>query len=466
MKVRMGVKFTVGLLSVWIIAGGSMSYFIYTSNRNALQETITVRLQEHAAHLMGKIDRYIYERYVDIKMLSEDPVVTSNTSTPKQIKRRLLQYRDTHNAYSSLYFLDANRIKIADTEDENIGKKHELAKYWEEVEKNGVSIASDIYISSSSGNIDVHFAAAVNDARGKLRGVVVSKMPIEQIYEIARESIDVYGQNEKDAIEIDLVDDKGLLLFATQNKAGILKENYSYLESVQKSLKGVKGGISIHFDPVSKEDDFYAFVREKGFADFRGNNWTLLVHLPVKVAFAPAVELGRKMLFVLLWISIVGIIIVISIIRFITNPIVLLRDAIRRVAAGNFNTFVEIKSNDEIGDLADSFNGMVEQIQAAQELIQAQNQELAASNQELISGNEELQATTEELREANEQLRDFRQGLEEQIRERMKELQNAKTELEAKVQQLERFNRIAVGRELRMRELKKKFDEFKMKHRG
>ena len=58
-----------------------------------------------------------------------------------------------------------------------------------------------------------------------------------------------------------------------------------------------------------------------------------------------------------------------------------------------------------------------------------------------------IQARTRELQE-------LAQKLEEQIRERTKELQN-------KVGELEKFNRLAVGRELKMIELKEEITKLK-----
>jgi PAS domain S-box-containing protein len=50
--------------------------------------------------------------------------------------------------------------------------------------------------------------------------------------------------------------------------------------------------------------------------------------------------------------------------RKITGPIISLRNATERISKGKMNTRAEIRSNDEIGDLAENFNKMAEEIQA------------------------------------------------------------------------------------------------------
>lgn len=76
----------------------------------------------------------------------------------------------------------------------------------------------------------------------------------------------------------------------------------------------------------------------------------------------------------------------------------------------------------------------------AQELA-ALNEELESTNEELRQTNEELESTTEELRVANE------------------EAQKEKEAAQKKAEQLERFNKVAVDRELKMKELKERIAE-------
>lgn len=49
--------------------------------------------------------------------------------------------------------------------------------------------------------------------------------------------------------------------------------------------------------------------------------------------------------------------------RFLTTPIEKLNDATKNISSGKFNERVKVKTNDEIGELADSFNKMAEEIE-------------------------------------------------------------------------------------------------------
>jgi len=101
----------------------------------------------------------------------------------------------------------------------------------------------------------------------------------------------------------------------------------------------------------------------------------------------------------------------------ITGPLSKLEKVMSEIAQGKLDSVIEIKSEDEIGSLARSFDTMRRGIKAYQK-----------------------------------QLKEYGKKLEIKVKERTKELEEKNTELE-------RFNRLAVGRELKMIEMKKKISE-------
>ena len=103
----------------------------------------------------------------------------------------------------------------------------------------------------------------------------------------------------------------------------------------------------------------------------------------------------------------------------IVNPIQKLTETARELSKGNFNVKSDIRSENEIGELASAFNKMID-----------------------------------DLKVSREQVESYQHELEDAVKERTKQLQ-------AKIEELERFNKLAVGRELRMVELKKEIEKLK-----
>ena len=112
----------------------------------------------------------------------------------------------------------------------------------------------------------------------------------------------------------------------------------------------------------------------------------------------------------------------------ITKPIKKLKHVADKIAGGDLLIKTEIKSNDEIGDLGNSFNTMVDA-----------------------------------LKKSSESLAGYSRDLEEKVRERTRELEKSKKELETINADLKNFNNMATGRELKMIELKNKIKELKEK---
>jgi len=102
-----------------------------------------------------------------------------------------------------------------------------------------------------------------------------------------------------------------------------------------------------------------------------------------------------------------------SIKRSVIASIVELANLTKQFTSGNLGVRSSLRSKDEVGELAQAFNAMGEQIERS-----------------------------------TKQLKAGKASLEQEVYHRTQELQ-------AKLQELERFNRLTIGRELKMRELKK-----------
>jgi len=118
------IKLTALFSAIILIIGAIASYLVYSSDLKELEEQISRKTEERTFHIMDKIDRMLFERRADIKALASEPILRSRTSTQKQITEILKKYQDKYNAYTSLSFLNLNRIVIADTIENNIGKQH------------------------------------------------------------------------------------------------------------------------------------------------------------------------------------------------------------------------------------------------------------------------------------------------------------------------------------------------------
>ncbi len=181
-------------------------------------------------------------------------------------------------------------------------------------------------------------------------------MPIGKLYDITGKAAGIHGEDTS----VDLVDKNGLLLYSDYNRKGILKENFFEWKTKESATMNKKVGSMRRYSQHAdfKEENITVFSNEDGYQDFKGNDWTLIMHIPTAKAFAPAIELRDRVIAVSLPVIIFSIIIVLFFANSVVKPIIKLRDAAAEVGRGNLGIELKIKSRDEIGDLTDSFNKM------------------------------------------------------------------------------------------------------------
>jgi|AntAceMinimDraft_18_1070375.scaffolds.fasta_scaffold02594_7 nitrogen fixation/metabolism regulation signal transduction histidine kinase len=140
--------------------------------------------------------------------------------------------------------------------------------------------------------------------------------------------------------------------------------------------------------------------------------------------------------FIATLIIVLGFLVSFFLIKHLIGPIELFIKSTSEIAKGNLNYEIQIKSEDELGQLAKNFNQMTKSLKKSQKQLEETRDILEVK----------VKARTQELEEQAE-------GLDEQVKIRTIELQE-------RINELERFHKLTVGRELRMIELKQKIQEF------
>ncbi len=121
----------------------------------------------------------------------------------------------------------------------------------------------------------------------------------------------------------------------------------------------------------------------------------------------------------------------------IVIPLNRIIDAFKGAREGDLKTSINIDSKTEIAELTDNFNKMIKDLEYYQLNLEESKDVLEVK----------IEEKTKELRELNE-------NLENKIQERTEELQS-------KVDELEKFRRLTVGRELKMKKMKRMIEKMK-----
>lgn len=172
----------------------------------------------------------------------------------------------------------------------------------------------------------------------------------------------------------------------------------------------------------------FTFRQEKMFGTFRviesfrqypGKNWHLILAQPTEEVLSIAKQIRRQIYLFLLFFSLAIISVASFLSEYITQPLKKFVFVAHQIASGNFQVKVEIKSKDEFGDLAMSFNKMINDLRDSylkledakrnlEKQVKARTEELEILAKSLDA---EVKKRTQELKIKLEELKNSRTAL-------------------------------------------------------
>ena len=333
---RFSTKIFLSFLLFMLGAILPSSVFLYISAKQITSQQIQLHLQERVSHSLDKIERTFAESRSTVQFIASDYVIKANLTQLEVINQRLQDLRNSYKIYLNLAFYDAQRIKQADTTGLSIGQVAEPKLWVEQVfEQGNISAASDVHFSEELQKVVITFAAPVKDQNQQILGAVVAYLAVENIYEILGELEQVHPD-----IHIDLIDKDSILLYSNYARKDILRP---YLQA-----------------DTQQEPVLTTLARERGYADFAGNGWTLIAHHPVEKIFSHIKELRNQTIAIIAIFLLLAIIGISLFARYLIQPIYLLQEAALKLGCGDLSTRVSVCSNDEIGKLGSIFNQMAQ----------------------------------------------------------------------------------------------------------
>ncbi|MBQ7545242.1 MAG: SpoIIE family protein phosphatase [Synergistaceae bacterium] len=216
----------------------------------------------------------------------------------------------------------------------NTGKTYFSAVYWDEYrDKPVLACAVPFY-----------------DAEGECAGVIGMDIQVADIYsELVNidlgEGAQVFLADQKDRI-IEGYDSKG--------SSRTLFDDTDANEQILSDILARKTGIALSDNGI-----YYAYT------PISMTDWKLCVKIPESTILSPVRSVNRTIIMTMLMFTaafaLIIVIVIITARKFsakLTSPIVALDRDVSRISSGNLDHRAEIRTNDEIGDLAQSFNTM------------------------------------------------------------------------------------------------------------
>ena len=417
MRLRLQDKLIVIFLSIFITIFGLMGFITYQGSKEIVKQSVFRQLHCRIRGLSGRLESFCCERERDIKSKSTSMYIRKrlgeikkgrdlDTST-KEILMRLRQMIKDDPSTMELFILDTNGKVIVSTDETQIGLDKSDRTYFLEG-RNFITGTTAIYHSPVFKQPTMLvFTPIIQLNTGELLGVAVERVNFEHLSETIRQECALLRGEE-----IYVLDGGGNIIFGSMAQKFSPGEvlNFGFIKKCLEGKSGNRRYKNYRGLPVIGKCSWLA-ARE----------CTLIVELSEKEAFKPICMIRNWFFGVGTMAALVIICLVIIIARRISLPIMRLKDAADKVASGDLKIRVDVDTKDEIEFLATSFNQMVD-----------------------------------DLREMRRELRQWGETSEKEVKKKTKQL-------EEKVEELEKFNKLAVDRELKMISLKEEIENLKNK---
>lgn len=394
--------------------------------KDIMQDTVSNDLGAIAESRAAHVETFLFEQ----KRTVEDIACIA------KIERFLLAERDSSEFYESLNLtverlqetvdkdddivhisiIDTSGVILASTNSGAVGKNRSGDLLF----LNGINYTyiGDLHLSCENSSLVFCVSTPLIDSNDNLTGVLLVRFKHDRLYEI---TTDTTGLGETG--EVYIVNKSGFVLTPLRfynlsyNYENIILKKKINTENFKKGMlhqNSTKGSVEEHNDVELFED--YRGERVLGAHVYIDEmQWVLLTEIDESEVFASVGDMQNTLTILLTISAIIILFIAYFYSKTISNPIEKLEILAKEIAKGNLNIDVDVKTSDEIGSLAKSFN------------------EMAAN------------------------LKEYNKELESQVEKRTRELQS-------KVEELEKFKKVTVGRELRMVELKKEIKRLESRH--
>jgi len=392
----------------------------------------------------------------------------------KNLKTRIDNSIKTHDPITRIRVLDAKGIVVASSH-EDIGMDRSDSRIFLEGKKG--TYIRDLNLSEFAGEYFISIAAPIY-TNEKISGVLIINYAAEkQLFPIIADRTGLIHSTD-----IYLINKDHYLISPTRYGDTILKTKI-----VPEQIRLCRD------DHIKNKIPEMDLKKQALYINYRGNKvmgthsyismmqWFLIVEVNEADLSRPIMK-NRNLLAILFSTLLILSLIALYILSvFLTKPIKKLEAGIQEIAKGNLDHKVGTKRKDEIGQLSRVFDLVTTKLTKSQKELQKHTEELEKKIKERTADLEkqfkksekqriatlvvlnDLNITTKDLRteitkhkKTEKELEKYRNHLEKLVKERT-------TELEEKNAELQRLNKLFVGREFRIKELRDKVKELEGK---
>ncbi|NPC93038.1 methyl-accepting chemotaxis protein [Bacillus sp. WMMC1349] len=372
-----------------------LAFSSYHTASQSLEEEIMRSARNSVDQLNQLIDQNLEKKADTITYFSN--VIDKNTykeKGQKTLRAKFEQYKAQNKDVEGIFTGSKDSVYVNQPYQKMPSDYDPQKRVWyqQAVEKKGEVIVTEPYESASNGHMVITIAKANEDGSG----VVGLDVNIDQLIEAS-------------------------------NKVKIGEEGFAFISSANTKYvahPSIKAGTQGKGDWVtqmySKDNGAFDYIfegREKRmeFATNKLTGWKIggtMFTEEISNAAKPALHMA---IYILIGAIILGSILIFFIIRGISKPMNQLVSSAKQISNGDLTQKIEVRSKDEIGQLATSFNEMAESLRVLIGTIQESVVNVASSSEQLTASADQTSKATEHISLAIEKFSDGAESQSEKV---------------------------------------------------
>ncbi|MDO8588814.1 MAG: SpoIIE family protein phosphatase [Armatimonadota bacterium] len=279
---------------------------------------------------------------------------------PSRAASYLAKIRAANPDIRSSIVVDARGIVVASDSPKMSGQDMSGTPWFKDfVQRGGNSYVSDAFVSGRTGGVMFSVAAAIREG-GRLKLALVCTVEHRVLTELSK------GRLPRDA-SIAIIDTKGRVVASNVPELERARQTVdrSYVPSIRTALEGKSAFLTDWRDPLHKD------VEMGAASPVERIGWVVSVMQNQATAFKPVEESRRRDVAILLLFAALSLLLAWFFGHQITSSVEQLTKDASRLAAGELTTRSAINRDDEIGQLARSFNQMAGNLEALHNISRA-----------------------------------------------------------------------------------------------
>jgi diguanylate cyclase (GGDEF)-like protein len=367
---KKGLNVQITALTLSIVMGASiiLGAFALVVFYGYSKEQFLARNQEKATFISNEIEHFLSHALEVTGAIASDPSIRSFNRTT--IQNDLAKLYQIGKEFDGMSIIDTKGTIIAfmPLKPGVVGMDLSERDYVKRVLSTGQSFISEPF-AAQTGNTIVVIAQPVKNQQGQTIGALAGSINLIQGTRFFSFSLG----NEKDSgMIVQIISKTGKIIYHPDTK--MIFKDTDQISILQEIQNGKSGALTTNYNNKP-------FLTGYGLVKDRG--WGVLVQYLANEAFQPLSNLRNVMILIIVFICLLVFAVAYLQSKAITRPLQVLMDGVKRVAEGDYSFNVDVKSQNEIGSLARSFNSMVERIREMREDILTKKEALEKANAEL-----------------------------------------------------------------------------------